>query len=222
MQYLLALVFIAAYALHSSHYYALPIPNILSGLAVALPPLAGIALETVISLNEGLAAKNQLSQSSYFLYVISFLLIYESVLAALAGTHLAPVGGLNCPLGERWQSLFSAKSNRIQAIQDAFSCCGFRSLEDMAFPFPDARHGADTCEVRYERDIRCLEPWREEERKVAIMLLVIPIAVFVWKVGQPCLPLLVISQLTPTPARDLCTTQLNTLDAVRRTFAWER
>ncbi len=52
----------------------------------------------------------------------------------------------------------------------------------MAWPFPDGNHGVDACVVRYERDARCLEPWREEERKVAIMLLVVPIAVFVWKV----------------------------------------
>ena len=92
----------------------------------------------------------------------------------------------------------------------------------MAFPFPDARHGADTCEVRYERDIRCLEPWREEERKVAIMLLVIPIAVFVWKVGGSRMLLLTAPRLTCTAARNLCLAKLNTLDAFCRSLARER
>ena len=52
----------------------------------------------------------------------------------------------------------------------------------MAFPFPDANHGSDACVVRYERDTACIDPWRDEERKVAIMLLIVPLAVFLWKV----------------------------------------
>lgn len=55
----------------------------------------------------------------------------------------------------------------------------------MAWPFPDAQHGSDACVVRYERDQACLGPWRGEERKVAIMLLVVPVAVFVWMVWPP-------------------------------------
>lgn len=93
--------------------------------------------------------------------------------------------------------LFSAKDKQsIKRIQDAFSCCGFNSPLDMAFPFQDARHGADACLVRYERDQACFEPWRREERKVAIMLLVVPLAVFVWKVRCPHLVLLVASPST--------------------------
>lgn len=52
----------------------------------------------------------------------------------------------------------------------------------MAWPFPQGERGADACVSMTERDTRCLEPWREEERKVAIMLLVVPVAVFLWKV----------------------------------------
>lgn len=70
----------------------------------------------------------------------------------------------------------------IRRIQDDFSCCGLMSTKDMAYPIPDATHGADACLVRYERDQSCFEPWRQEERKVAIMLLIVPIAVFIWMV----------------------------------------
>lgn len=70
----------------------------------------------------------------------------------------------------------------ILRIQDAFDCCGFNSPQDMAFPFPDKTHGADTCMVRYERSTSCIEPWRAAERQVAIIMLVIPVAVFAWKV----------------------------------------
>lgn len=102
----------------------------------------------------------------------------------MAGTHISPPGSLTCALRETWQDLFHKKEGEaIRRIQDAFSCCGFNSVQDMAFPLPDQAHGADACVVRYERDQACFEPWREEERKVAIMLLVVPLAVFLWKVG---------------------------------------
>lgn len=53
----------------------------------------------------------------------------------------------------------------------------------MAWPFRDASHGDDACMIRYEeRDRACLDPWRDEERKVAIMLLIVPVMVFLWKV----------------------------------------
>ena len=52
----------------------------------------------------------------------------------------------------------------------------------MAFPFQDAGHGVEACVVRYERTAACFEPWRGEERRVAVMLLVVPVAVFAWMV----------------------------------------
>jgi hypothetical protein len=162
----------------------LPIADVVSAFAIALPPLAGVALEIVISLNEKLAAKGQLQTSRIFQIVVAFFLIYESVLATLAGIHISPPGNLNCALRDTWQKLFQSKEEGcVRRIQDAFQCCGFATMRDMAWPFQDANHGADACMVRYEeRQRACLEPWRNEEQKVAIMLLVVPIAVFLWKV----------------------------------------
>lgn len=60
-QYLLLLTTLAAYALHRNDYLSLPIPNILGALCIALPPLAGVALETTISL---LATANRPSSST--------------------------------------------------------------------------------------------------------------------------------------------------------------
>ena len=117
--------------------------------------------------------------------VIAFFLVYESVLATLAGTHISPPGSLTCALRETWQGLVHRKENTcIERIQNAFDCCGFMSTQDMAFPFQDAKHGTDACVVRYERDQACFEPWRQEERKVAVMLLIVPLAVFLWKVSN--------------------------------------
>ncbi|KAF2479051.1 hypothetical protein BDY17DRAFT_257635, partial [Neohortaea acidophila] len=175
---------LAAYALYSANRYSLPIPNAVCALAMALPPLAGVALEAVLSLNDSLARKGQVQASRVFQVVVAAFLIFESVLATLAGTHYSPPGSLNCALGERWMRLFDGREvEDIRRIQDAFSCCGLKNPQDMSWPFPDANHGANACQMRFQRDNRCLEPWREEERKVAIMLMVVPIGVFIWKIA---------------------------------------
>lgn len=155
----------------------------MSALTIALPPLVGIALETCISLNEKLAARGQLQASRIFQITIAFFLVYETVLATLAGTHISPPLSLNCGLRERWQSLYQAKDEgSVRRIQDTFDCCGLTSVKDMAWPFPTADRSANACVERFERDTPCLEPWKAEERKVAILLLVVPVAVFVWMV----------------------------------------
>ncbi|KAF2768672.1 hypothetical protein EJ03DRAFT_273808 [Teratosphaeria nubilosa] len=186
--YLLALTIIGAFALHTAHAYSQPIPDILCALTVALPPLAGVALETILSCHTHLATKGQLQTSRIFQVVVLFFITYETVLATLAGTHISPSGSLNCALRERWQNMFRVKDGEgIRAIQDAFQCCGLESVRDMAFPFPSASEGrdADACVVAYHRDRACLDAWRGQERQVAIMLLVVPVAVFAWKVSSP-------------------------------------
>jgi hypothetical protein len=111
--------------------------------------------------------------------IITALLILETVLATLASTHLASTDSLSCPLQERWKRMYVNKdAARIQHIQDAFDCCGFRSPQDMAFPFPQGHQGAQTCVVRYDRHASCMEPWAIMERKVAVMLLLVPMGVF--------------------------------------------
>jgi len=184
--YLTILTLLAAYALHQTTTYSLPIPTILSALTVALPPLAGITLETLISFQYQLASKKGAAQTSKIFQVVNgAFLIYETLLATLAGTHISPLGGLRCPLHDKWQELFHIKnSERIRRIQNAFECCGFSTTKEMAWPFPGNGRGADACVVRYaERaDKPCLEDWRDMERKVAIVLLVVPLGVFLWKV----------------------------------------
>lgn len=166
--YLVLLTALAAYALHRTNSLSLPIPNVQSAFTLALPALAGIALETLISFQTSLQAKGELQYSKTFQAITAVFLIYETVLATLSGTHIAPLGGLWCPLHDRWQNLYRAKdSGHIRAIQEALQCCGFASTRDMSWPFPQKGSGADTCAVRFDRDRACLEPWRNEERKVA-------------------------------------------------------
>jgi hypothetical protein len=127
------------------------------------------------------------TRNSKILQVVnSLFLIYETVLAALAGTHIAPMGGLMCPLKDKWEEMFRAKDGEhVRGIQDALECCGFRSVRDMAWPFPDGGKevGVDACVVRFERERACVEPWRDAERRMAVILLVVPVAVFLWQVS---------------------------------------
>jgi hypothetical protein len=183
-QYLLALTILAGIALQKAHAYSLPIADIICALTVALPPLAGVALETVISLHNRLAEKGQLQTSRVFQITVVAFLVYEAVLATLAGIHISPPGSLNCALRESWEEMFRNKdADSIRRIQDSFSCCGLASPRDMAWPFPGREHGADSCMVRYERTNACIDSWRDQERRVAVMLLIVPVAVFIWKVS---------------------------------------
>ncbi|KAL1640216.1 hypothetical protein SLS58_007167 [Diplodia intermedia] len=79
--------------------------------------------------------------------LIHTLTILTTVLATLSGTYIAPPGGapLDCALREQWQALYRAKDgDQIRTIQDALRCCGFRSVYDMAWPFPTSEKGGGT------------------------------------------------------------------------------
>jgi len=112
---------------------------------------------------------------------VAFLLVYETVVATLAGEH---VRASDCGLHEAWQGMFVSKDGEgIRAIQEALGCCGFASPRDMAWPFPGP---AGACVARYNGAGtvgRCLDGLRGEESKVGWMFMVVPIGVFLWKVS---------------------------------------
>jgi len=163
--YLLALTILAAYALHRNNALSLPIPNILAALTIALPSLAGVAIETATSLvtsanNSATSTSNSLTTNSkkprisparatQILHLtLAVLLVYETVVATLAGEH---VRASDCGLHEVWQGMFHRKDGeRIRAIQDALRCCGFASTRDMAWPFPGSGRDAGACAARYD------------------------------------------------------------------------
>jgi len=197
--YLLALTILAAYALHRNNALSLPIPNILAALTIALPSLAGVAIETATSLvtsanNSATSTSNSLTTNSkkprisparatQILHLtLAVLLVYETVLATLAGEH---VRASDCGLHEVWQGMFHRKDGEgIRAIQDALRCCGFASTRDMAWPFPGSGRDAGACAARYDGAgtvSRCLDGLRGEERKVGWMLMAVPLGVFLWK-----------------------------------------
>jgi hypothetical protein len=124
-----------------------------------------------------MSEQNQLTVA--LIAVIGFQLIYETVVATLALTHILPPEALVCGLGDRWEKLYVAKDgDAIRAIQDSFKCCGFRTVKDRAFPWGSPSQCSDVFE--YTRS--CLKRWRKAEQINAGLLLLVAVIVFVLKV----------------------------------------
>lgn len=75
-----------------------------------------------------------------------------------------------------------AKNARaIFAIQDAFNCCGFRTVKDRAYPYK--KGFASECAALYDRNSSCFKPWRQAEQINAGLLLLVASIVFIVKVS---------------------------------------
>lgn len=91
--------------------------------------------------------------------------ILTTVLATLFFQDMVPSEVRDCALSGHWQHLFRDKdAAAIKSIQDALNCCGFRSVKDMAWPFPPAEV---RCAARFERDLACQQPWTQALRRSA-------------------------------------------------------
>lgn len=83
--------------------------------------------------------------------------ILTTVLATLYALDLVPSATVGCELSTRWQHLFRTKdAQAIRAIQEALQCCGFRTVKDMAWPFPPTDV---QCPARFDRALACQGPW---------------------------------------------------------------
>jgi len=176
---LLLLTGIAGFAYSQIRFLSLPIPQSLALFTVVLPLITGFSTQGVYSLIQR-SSKNEQNQLTIpLIAVIGFQLIYETVVATLALTHILPPDALICGLGERWMKLVSAKDgDAIRAIQDSFKCCGFRDLTDHAFPWGDPSQ----CSEIFGYKESCFGPWRRAEQVQAGLLLLVAVIVFVLKV----------------------------------------
>lgn len=109
--------------------------------------------------------------------------VVTTILATLHGADLAPGAARDCELAARWQHLFRAKDARaVRAIQDALQCCGFRSVGDMAWPFPPA--DVPRCAARFDRALACRGPWADALRRSAGASLGVVLAVGMLQVSR--------------------------------------
>ena len=122
--------------------------------------------------------------------VFVLLVIYETAIATLALTHVAPPSELTCGLERQWSALFSDKNaEAIRRIQEQFQCCGFRSVQDRAWPFPDRDHTAKACVEAFGRSSSCLGGWRQMEQVTGGLILLVAVVTFLLKVRRPMLPI---------------------------------
>ena len=114
---------------------------------------------------------------------MTVLFILDTVLITLASTALSGTT-LTCKLESRWQQLFIAKDGgTIQAIQDSLKCCGFRTVRDKAWPFPEKGVGAEACVKRFGWQNSCEGIWTAEGRSMLRMMIGVGVGLVAIKVS---------------------------------------
>lgn len=112
--------------------------------------------------------------------VIGFQLVYETIIATLALTHMIPPANLACGLNDQWQKMYRDKNGEaIKAIQDSFNCCGLNSVVDRAYPFVNGK--PSKCATIFERNKSCFGEWRKAEQTNAGLLFLVALLVFAVK-----------------------------------------
>ncbi|KAH8686032.1 tetraspanin Tsp3 [Tricladium varicosporioides] len=180
---LLVLTGIAGYAFSQIRFLHLPVPQALALFTIVLPFITGISTQGVYNFIQRSSRSEPYRLAIPLVVVIGFQLIYETIVATLALTHMIPPANLSCGLNDQWQKMFREKNEEaIKAIQDSFNCCGFNSVVDRAYPFP--KNAASDCATRYERNKSCFGQWRKAEQVNAGLLLLVALLVFIVKAGS--------------------------------------
>lgn len=167
-------------------------------MTLALPPIAGITIELSNALGTALASKPKHRQAAKSTIppillpgtlTLALLLIYETVMATLAGARIAPIPPITAALKAKWEAMYAARDDRhINRLQTRFKCCGFEGPGDMSLPRGEAVCMPDKHGVVAE--VGCLEKWRGEQRLVAGIMLAVAVGVFIWMVSDAPFPLL--------------------------------
>ncbi|KAL2065642.1 hypothetical protein VTL71DRAFT_3312 [Oculimacula yallundae] len=179
---LLLLTGIAGYALSQIRILSLPIPQALALLTVFLPLITAVSTQGTYGLVRRSANNEPYQLTIPLIAVIGFQLIYETIIATLALTHMIPPESLICGLESKWKVWWSAHNRSagesIRVIQDAFDCCGFNSVKDRSWPFTQPA----TCAQSFGRTQSCVGSWRRAEQINAGLLLLVAVVVFIIKV----------------------------------------
>ncbi|KAK2607138.1 hypothetical protein N8I77_005840 [Diaporthe amygdali] len=155
----LALMGVAIYEHINSVTLSLPFSPVLTFLTILLPIFAAAnAYALPYLLRARSRSSNRLWVKLAHPAVTQGLQgILAVVFATLYTTYIVPGASRDCSLSTIWQRLFRAKdAQSIKAIQDAFECCGFRTVKDMSWPFPPAEIA---CAQLFNRDSSCQGPW---------------------------------------------------------------
>ncbi|KAI5296432.1 hypothetical protein KEM52_002700 [Ascosphaera acerosa] len=125
------------------------------------------------------------SLRTFLTFVDQLLTALPAILVALSTTYFTPEEIATCRLDAQWQRFWRSKdSDAIKSIQDQLKCCGYRSLQDRAWPFPDSQtEGSCTAVLGYSKS--CMKPWKDAERQAAVMVFVASVLGFFLKLRQP-------------------------------------
>ncbi|KAK0705587.1 hypothetical protein B0H67DRAFT_558161 [Lasiosphaeris hirsuta] len=167
---LLALTGVAIYAHIKTTSLSLPTSPLLTLLPALLPAIS--LLTTLPRLTNALLP--------WALQTLQLLL--TTILATLLLSPTPP-----CTLETKWRAFWTSHdATKIRAIQDALDCCGFRSVKDMAWPFP-SKEGGVACAARFGRTEACAGPWeaamRGEKGTLAGVVLVVGVVQIVYIVA---------------------------------------
>ncbi|KAK3683369.1 hypothetical protein B0T22DRAFT_246468 [Podospora appendiculata] len=161
----MALIGVAIYEHVKATTLSLPLSSTLTILAIVLPLIAvanAIYFPYLLRRAKATSAFQRLLPIA--LQVLQLLL--AAVLATLFSSDALPSATHECLLETKWRGFWTSHDgDRIRAIQDTFNCCGFRSVKDMAWPFPRGApggptHGAD-CAAQFGRTASCKGPWEQ-------------------------------------------------------------
>ncbi|KAK8039296.1 hypothetical protein PG993_007707 [Apiospora rasikravindrae] len=177
--FLLALAAIAIYALVEANRLSLPVPLGLAVLIVLLPFTTwasrfGAPMFRRLSSfkngggDGGVGGIGNLMQHPLVPFTLQVLQgIASVVLATLWSQGLMGSGqAVDCNMQTTWRGLWMAHDGRsIETIQNAFGCCGFNSVRDMAWPSP--RGNVGLCRELTHRETSCAAPWRSTLRRLS-------------------------------------------------------
>ncbi|KAH8900973.1 hypothetical protein GQ53DRAFT_740796 [Thozetella sp. PMI_491] len=146
----------------SSRYLSLPTVPGLTIVATFLPLVA--SLNTLY-----LSSRKRSSQNYWICYLLQGLqAIVSTVLATIFALGTIPSALRGCSLQTAWRRFWTSHDGEsIQRIQNAFQCCGYLSIKDMAWPFPhgDPKDPQATCAMQFARTLACHVPWDQALRR---------------------------------------------------------
>lgn len=107
---------------------------------------------------------NRTSQQQHQLLLPAAFQILQTIITTVLATtfvsDIIPSATRQCLLSTRWQRLWTGHdAAAIRRIQDTFDCCGFNSVRDRAWPFPNRNNPQPGCAAQFGRTAACAGPW---------------------------------------------------------------
>ncbi|KAK3315501.1 hypothetical protein B0H66DRAFT_346061 [Apodospora peruviana] len=193
------LIAVAIYEHVNTTKLSLPISSALTFLTILLPLIAAINAVYFPKLVNMTRSSGSTFQQliPHGLQVLQ--LILTTVLATIFSANITPSGVRECLLESKWKGFWTSHDgDAIKRIQDTFDCCGFRTVKDMAWPFPHGRPDEEhiDCVSRFGRTSSCKAPWQQALQKntgvdfgvvlaVAVLQLVSLVAVKLYNAHHP-------------------------------------